>query len=51
MRIIAQWRRSVASREDLVVLYPEMRAELHRRIRMVFEIAGEHSVLFFIVKN
>ena len=47
--IIAQWRRSVAPREALVVLYWEMRAELQRRIRMVIEIAGEPSVFFFIV--
>jgi hypothetical protein len=33
----------------LVVLYQEMRAKLHRRIRMVIEIAGKPSVLFFIV--
>jgi|LakMenEpi03Aug12_release.lakeMendotaPanAssembly.Ray.scaffolds.fasta_scaffold3819287_1 hypothetical protein len=47
--MIAQWRHSVAPREALVVLYWEMRAELQRRIRMVIEIAGEPSVLFFIV--
>jgi len=33
----------------LVVLYQEMRSKLHRRIRMVIEIAGKPSVLFFIV--
>ena len=43
---IAQKRRSVAPREALVVLYRAMRAELHRRIRMVFEIAGKPSVFF-----
>ena len=32
-----------------VVLYQAMRAESQRRIRMVIKIAGEPSVLFFIV--
>ena len=49
VKIIAQWRRSVAPHEALVVLYQAMRAESHRRIRMVIEIAGKPSVLFFIV--
>ena len=39
----------MAPREALVVLYWAIFAELHPRIRMVFEIAGEPSVLFFIV--
>ena len=46
MRIIARWRRSVAPREALVVLYQAMRSELQRRIRMVIEIAGKPSVFF-----
>ena len=44
--MIAQWRRPVAPREALVVLYQEMRAELQQRIRMVIEIAGKPSVFF-----
>jgi hypothetical protein len=39
----------VAPREALIVLYWDMHAKLHRRIRMVLEIAGEPSVFFFIV--
>ena len=39
----------MAPREALVVLYWVMRAELQKRIRMVIKIAGEPSVLFFIV--
>ena len=39
----------MALREALVVLYRAMRAESHRRIRMVIEIAGKPRVLFFIV--
>jgi hypothetical protein len=39
----------VAPPEALVVLYQAMRSESQRRIRMVFEIAGEPSVFFFIV--
>ena len=39
----------MALREALVVLYQAMRAESHQHIRMVFEISGEPSVLFFIV--
>ena len=46
VRIIARWRRSVAPPEALVVLYPAMRSELQRRIRMVFEIDGKPSVFF-----
>ena len=46
VRIIAQWRRSVAPPEALVVLYLAMRSEPQRRIRMVFEIAGKPSVFF-----
>jgi hypothetical protein len=38
----------VALREALVVLYWSMRAKSQRRIRMVIEIAGKPSVLFFI---
>ena len=49
VQIIAQWRRSVAPHEALVVLYRGMHAELQRRIRMVIKISGEPSVLFFIV--
>ena len=49
MQIIAQWRRSVAPREAMVVLYWAMRAKLQMRIRMVIEIASKPSVLFFIV--
>ena len=49
VQIIARWGRSVAPREALAVLYRAMRAKLQRRIRMVFEIAGKPSVLFFIV--
>ena len=37
----------MAPREALVVLYRAMRAELHRLIRMVFEMASEPSVFFF----
>ena len=47
--MIAQWRHSVAPREALVVLYPAMRSESHRRIQVVFEFAGKLSVFFFIV--
>ena len=36
-----------APREALVVLYWEMRAESHRRIRMVIEMASKPRVLFF----
>ena len=46
---IAQWRRSVAPREALVVLYPAMCAKSHRHIGMVIKIADKPSVLFFIV--
>ena len=49
MRIIARWRRPVAPREALVVLYRAMRAALPQRIRMVIKMASENSVLFFIV--
>ena len=47
VHIIAQYQRPVAPREALIVLYRTMRAELHRRIRMVFEMASEPRVLFF----
>ena len=46
MQIIARWQRSVAPREALVVLYQAMRAELHWRIRMVFEMASKPHVFF-----
>ena len=49
MQIIARWRRSVAPREALVVLYREMRSESQRRIRMVIEIAGEPSAFFSLL--
>jgi hypothetical protein len=49
VRIIDRWRRSVAPREALVLLYQAMCSELQRHIRMVIEIAGEPSVFFFIV--
>ncbi len=49
MQIIAQWRRSVAPPEALVVLYLAMHSELQRHICIIFEIAGEPSVFFFIV--
>ena len=46
MQIIAQWRRSVAPPEALVVLYQAICAELQQRIRMVIKIAGEPIVFF-----
>ena len=46
VRIITRWRRSVAPREALVVLYQAMRAELQQRIRMVIKIAVKPSVFF-----
>ncbi len=46
VRIIARWRRSVASCEALIVLYQAMRSKLQRRIRMVIKIAGK-SIVFF----
>ena len=44
MQVIAQWRRPVAPREALIVLYQAMRLKLQWRIRMVVEIAGEPSL-------
>jgi hypothetical protein len=49
VQIIAQWQRSVALREDLVMLYWEMRAESQQRICMVIILASKPRVLFFIV--
>ncbi len=46
MQIIAQWQRSVAPPEALVVLYWVMRAKLHRRIHMVIEMASKPIVFF-----
>ena len=46
VRVIARWQRSVAPREALVVLYQAMRAESHRRIRMVIEMASKPIVFF-----
>ncbi len=43
---INQWRRSVAPREALVVLYWAMRSELQWHIHMVVEIAGKPIVFF-----
>ena len=48
VRIIVRWRRSGTPPGALVVLYPAMRAESQRRIRMAAAIAGEPSVFFFI---
>ena len=39
VRVIARWRRPVAPREALVVIYRPMRAALHHHIRMVIEMA------------
>ena len=38
---IAQWQRSVAPREALIVLYRAMHAKLHWCICMVIEMASE----------
>ena len=46
VRVIARWQRPVAPREALVVLYRAMGAALHRRIRMVIEMASEPRVFF-----
>ncbi len=39
----------MAPPEALVVLYPAMRSELQQRICMVFENAGEPSVIFSLL--
>ena len=38
-QVVAQWRRSVASGEALVMLHRAMRSVLHRRTAMAIEIA------------
>ena len=38
-RVVARWRRSVASGEALVMLHQAMRSVLHRRTAMAIEIA------------
>jgi len=38
-RVVAQWRRPVASGEALVMLHRVMRSVLHRRTTMAIEIA------------
>jgi hypothetical protein len=38
-RVVAQWRRPVASGEALVMLHWAMRSVLHRRTAMAIEIA------------
>ncbi len=46
VQIITQWKCSVALREALIVLYWVMRAKLHRRIRMVIQMASKPIVFF-----
>ena len=46
VQIIDQWRRSVAPREVLVLLYWAMHSKSQRRIRMVFKIVGKPSIFF-----
>ena len=45
-QIIAQWRRPVALREALVVLYWEICAASHQRVHVVIEMASEPHVFF-----
>jgi hypothetical protein len=51
-RVVAQWRRSVASGETLVMLHRVMRSILHRRTAMAIEMARDggtfvrHRLLF-----
>ena len=40
-RVVARWRRSVASGEALVMLYQAMRSVLHRRTVMAIKMARD----------
>ena len=40
-RVVARWRRSVASGEALVMLHQAMRSVLHRRTAMTIEMARD----------
>ena len=40
-RVVARWRRSVASGEALVMLHRAMRSVLHRRTAMAIEMARD----------
>ena len=46
VQIIAQWQRSVALLEALIVLYQAMHAKLHQRIRMFIKTASKPIVFF-----
>ena len=48
-RILAQWRRSVASRVALDLPYWAMRSALYRPTRMAFEMAREAGACFSVV--
>jgi hypothetical protein len=48
-RIIAQWRRSVASRIALDLPYWSMRSALYHLIRMAIELACEAGACFSVV--
>ena len=48
-RILARWRRPVASHEALDVLHREMHAVSHRRIRMAIEMPSKVGEFFFVV--
>jgi hypothetical protein len=42
-RVVARWRRSVASGEALVMLHRAMRSVLHRRTAMAIEMARDRG--------
>jgi hypothetical protein len=45
---LTQWQHAVASSKALDVLYWEMRPALHRRIRMVIEVASSLPSFFVV---
>ena len=47
VQVIAQWQHPVAPREALVMIHWAMCTALHRRIRMITEMARKPCVLFF----
>jgi hypothetical protein len=45
-RVVARWRRSVASGEALVMLHRAMRSVLHRRTAMAIKMARDGGTFF-----
>ena len=48
-QILALWRRPLASRVALDLLYPAIRAVSHRNLTMAIEMTSEGGVFFAVV--